>query len=89
MRQPELGRADHVGDGAFNRRRGDQGRAALKPAAVLREQFDPEAFEIIELGRKAAGIERAVGAGDVCPRSANDRRQRQHPAPADAAEMIG
>ena len=87
--QAELARADDIEDGRFDRRRGDQRRALAQTAAILREQFNAEPFQIVEFGRKSAGVERPVRTGHVGAGRAHDRGERQHPAPADAAEMIG
>ena len=86
--EPEFGGADNVGDGRLDRRRGDQGHAVGKAAAILRMERDAEAAEIIELGRQPPGVERAVGPGDPGTPRAQDRGERQHAAAADAAEKV-
>ena len=86
MGEPELLCADDVGHGRLDRRRGDQCHARLKARAVLREQLDAERAEIVELLRRAARVERAVGARHARPAGADDGRERKHAAAADAAE---
>ena len=76
------------GIGFLDRRRGDQGHAFGEAGAVLRGQRDAERAQIIELGREAAGVERAVGAGDARAAGAEDGGEGQHPAAADSAEEI-
>ena len=87
--QAELARPDDVGNIVLDRRRGDQGHARLEARAVLREQLDPERAQIVELVRRPAGVERAVGARDAAAGRAHDARQRKHPAAADTAEEDG
>src|SRR5689334_16149284 len=60
MREAQLSRAKDVGDCVLDCRRRDQRHPWLKSRAVLRKQLDPERAEIVELVRRAAGVERSV-----------------------------
>ena len=68
---------------------GDQGHALLQARSVLREQLDAERAQIVELVRRAPGVERAVRARDLGAAGADDGGERQHAAAADAAEEDG
>ena len=60
----------------------------VTPDAVLRKERDPVGAQELELLGQAALVERAVGAGNLGAVGAQDQRQRQHAAAADAAKEI-
>ena len=53
------------------------------------EQRDAGRAQRVELGRGAALVEAAVGAGDVIPARAQDHRQRHHARSADPDQKLG
>ena len=57
--------------------------------AVLREEGHAAGAQEVELLRRAALVERAVGALDLVALGLDDQGQGQHAAAADAAEEIG
>ena len=90
VRQAQLAGADDVGDGrSSTAAEVTRVMPVWQARAVLREQLDPERAQIVELVRRAAGIERAVGAGDAAAAGAHDAGERKHAAAADAAEEDG
>ena len=82
-------RRDDVGDCRLDRRRRDHDLIrASDTAAVLCIELNAACAQEGEFRRRPPLVERTVGAFDLKTLVAQDQCQRQHAAPADAAEEI-
>ena len=85
--RPSSLRADDVGNGRFDRRRGDQRHARREAAAVLREEGDAHALRDNRTWRASRPASSARSdPATVAAAGADDAGEGQHPAAADAAE---
>jgi len=80
----------HIGHGVFHCRRNHHDLlGAQHTRAVLRKERDVTRPQEIEFGCRPALVERAIRPRYGGAMAAQNQRQRQHPAAADAAEEIG